>query len=141
MEKRIPLVLEAAVLMAPAVLIVLWGIPHVFVELLRVYRLGVLESIPADGWTGLIGVIGGALALTELIRLASYTIGGRQYRLGLPFLLAVVFGLLAAYDLQRWFGLAFSVFVSAPLALLVAHMLYLQNTRSKAGAAEEVAEK
>lgn len=127
MDRRTLLVIETIVLVAPTALIVAWGIPHMLAEILRIYRFGSPANISPEGWIGAFGVIGGALALGELIRLAMRTIAGRRYRFGPVFLIAVALGVVAVHEIQQLFGVGFAIFVSAPLVFLAFHMYRLQK--------------
>lgn len=134
MDRKASLIFETILLTAPAVFIVVWGLPNMIVEVIHLYRFDPqgIGGISPEGWFGCLRVIGGAAALIELIRLATRTINGRPYRFGVWFFMAAGFGLVAAHYLYQMFGIRFAVFVFAPLLFLALHMHRLQMRLAKA---------
>lgn len=124
---RKPLFWQTVLLLAPAGLLLLWGVPIVVVEIWRVLRYSGMAEVTEDGWLGVLRVVAGLLAVLEVIRLAYRTIRGEKYRVGASFVIAVLCGGIAASYLERLFGLAFAVVVAAPAVVLVARLLRVQN--------------
>lgn len=124
---RRPLFWQTVLLLAPAGLLLLWGVPVMAVEIWRVLRYNGLAEVSGDGWLGVLRVGAGLLAVLEVIRLAQRTIRGKRYRVGVFFVLAVLCGGIAASYLERLFGLAFAVVITAPAVVLVARLLRAQD--------------
>lgn len=124
---KTPLFWSTVLLLAPAGLLLLWGVPALVVEIWRVLRYSGVAGITQDGWIGVLRVRAGLLAVLEIVRLAHKTIRGEKYRVGVFFVFAILCGGIAASYLERLFGLAFAVVVTAPVVVLAARLLRVQN--------------
>lgn len=123
------LVVITALLMAPAVLLLLVGVPQMIAAFVGLASDGELtpSSISRDAMIGCLKIIGGVLALLELLRLAVRTIRGKKYVFGIRFFIALMLGLVATLYSYALFGLEAALFFSLPLLLLAYRMWRLQS--------------
>lgn len=126
-QRKDMLILEAALLVAPVVLLLIWAIPTMLFAVVFQFANHVEgKRNILDGLFGYAGVIGGVGALFFLIRLVRKTIRDELFNFGVWFWLWMGVGLYATHYLHRITNTITTVLIVLPLLALVVHFSIIQ---------------
>jgi hypothetical protein len=114
--------------MAPAVMLLAWGIPMTLLALIFVFGLDETFGFifNSQRLIGSLIVFGGFFALIALLQFAKSTIQEKRYLFGFQFWIALCLGFYAAYYLWSLFGWLFTATVFFPLLVLTVHFSVIQ---------------
>lgn len=129
-DSRRALIAMTVLLMAPAILLLLFGLPQIVIAFVGLAADGTLaqSTMSREAIVGCLKIVGGALALLELGRLSLRTIQGHVYRFGIRFFVAAGLGLVATHYNYLLLGPEAALFVTLPLLFLAYRMWRVQRS-------------